>query len=128
MADTVGKGNRQMKVVIADDAEAMRNLLELMLTEVEGIDLIGMACNGVEAVHLVKELKPDVVVLDISMPDKSGIEVLKEIRIDDQSTVIIMYTVDPVLREACLRAGANFFISKTDLGELIEIFEQLKKS
>ncbi|MCI0388192.1 MAG: response regulator transcription factor [Acidobacteria bacterium] len=117
-----------MKVVIADDAEAMRNLLELMLTEVEGIDLIGMACNGVEAVHLVKELKPDVVVLDISMPDKSGIEVLKEIRIDDQSTVIIMYTVDPVLREACLRAGANFFISKTDLGELIEIFEQLKKS
>jgi DNA-binding NarL/FixJ family response regulator len=76
---------------------------------------------------LVKSLKPHVLVLDFSMPLKNGLEVIKEIRKDDSSTVIIVFTADPspFIRDVCLKAGANFFLDKSKGMELIDICNQI---
>jgi DNA-binding NarL/FixJ family response regulator len=119
------KKKRKLRVVIADDSEEIRSLLELLISEIEGIEISGEAKNGTEALRMVKELRPDVVVLDVSMPDKSGIEVLEEIREDYISTTIIMLTIDPQLREYCLHSGADHFFSKNEIGDLVEILQLL---
>jgi DNA-binding NarL/FixJ family response regulator len=122
---SVKSGKESLRVVIADDADEIRSLLDLVLSEIEGLAISGKAKNGAEALRMVKELNPDVVVLDVSMPEKSGIEVLQEIRKDGLSTTIIIFTIDPHLRQYSLNAGANYFLSKNEIGDLVEIFQQL---
>jgi len=114
---------KQLKIVIADDSEPIRDLLwETFLVE-PGLSVVGTAANGIEAIRVIRELKPDIVVLDISMPMMGGIEVLKEIRKDDQSTLIIMFTCHDsvVLSDFCRKIGANYFLTKTKLTKLLEI-------
>jgi DNA-binding NarL/FixJ family response regulator len=125
MRESVKNGKMPLRVLIADDADEIRSLLDLILSEIEGLAISGKAKNGAEALSMVKELNPDVVVLDVSMPEKSGIEVLQEIRKDDRSTTIIIFTIDPHLRQYSLNAGANYFLSKNEIGDLVEIFQQL---
>ncbi len=119
------ESNRELSVVIADDVEVMRELLKTTLSEIEGVKVKGVAEDGLEALRLVYDLHPDVLVLDISMPFKSGIEVMREIRVNNLSIDIIIFTIDSALRQASLNAGANFFLIKSELGKLIEIFEML---
>jgi DNA-binding NarL/FixJ family response regulator len=69
-----------MKVVIADNSEAVRERLSSMISEVPGVEISGQAKDGQEAIFLIEEIKPDVVVLDIRMPKGSSIDVLKYIR------------------------------------------------
>ncbi len=126
----VEKGDRgnlkELKIVIADDSVVVREQLRRAFAQVEGCVLIGIAADGSEAINMVRALKPDVVVLDISMPHRNGIQALREIRKEDPSTVIIMYTADPsvVLKESCLEAGANFYLDKLQIQELIDICEE----
>jgi CheY-like chemotaxis protein len=117
--------DRWLKIVVAEDAKGMRYLLQEVLLEVYGVVICGVAENGIEALRLIKEHRPDVVLLDISMPYMDGIQVMKEIRTQDQSTVIIIWTVDHSLRKFCLSAGADFFLQKTQIQKLIEILERL---
>lgn len=116
---------KQLKVVIAEDFRPLRNILRRRLSAIEGIEVVGVAADGVEALHLVRELKPHVLILDISMPRKDGIQVLKEIRARDTSTVIIIFTGESslVLRTLCQEEGANFFLEKTQINALIGICE-----
>jgi two-component system invasion response regulator UvrY len=125
MRQSAKNGKKPLHVVIADDADEIRSLLNLILSEIEGLVISGMAKDGAEALRMIKELHPDVVVLDVSMPEKSGIEVLQEIRKDDRTTTIIMFTIDPQVREYSLKAGADYFLSKNEIGDLVEIFLQL---
>jgi two-component system, NarL family, invasion response regulator UvrY len=128
MRESVKKGKRPLRVVIADDADEIRSLLDLVLSEIGGITICGKAKDGVEALRMVKYIHPDVLVLDVSMPDKSGIEVLQEIRRNDLSTTVIMFTIDPQLREYSLNAGADYFLSKNEIGDLVEIIQQLSEN
>ncbi len=125
MREREKNGKKSLQVVIADDADDIRALLDMFLSEIEGIAISGMAKNGAEALSMFKELQPDIMMLDISMPEKNGIEVLQEIRKDDLSTIIIIFTIDPHLREYSLKAGANYFFSKNEIGDLVEIFQEL---
>ena len=116
---------KHIKIVIAEDFRPLSSMLRRTLSAIEGIEVVGIAADGVEALRLVRELKPHVLILDISMPRKDGLEVLKEIRAEDPSTVIIMFTGESslVLRTVCQQEGANFFLDKTQVKELIEICE-----
>ena len=114
---------KQLKIVIADDSELVRDQLRATFLPEAGLSVVGTATNGIEAIRVIRELRPDVVVLDISMPQMSGIEVLKEIRKDDQATIIIMFTShnSAVLSSFCRKIGANYFLTKTQLTKLVEI-------
>ncbi|MGH8890095.1 MAG: response regulator [Acidothermaceae bacterium] len=71
---------RVYRVVVADDAAGIRALLRTLLTLEPDFDVVGLACDGAEAVELVSKLEPDLVVIDVSMPVMSGLEAIKSIR------------------------------------------------
>jgi DNA-binding NarL/FixJ family response regulator len=111
--------------MIAEDSGVVRTLLTALLSKIEKLEIIGVAPDGEVALLLIRGLKPDVVILDIEMPNMSGLEVLKEIRKDeDDSTVVIVFTSNESYRDECLVNGANYFLDKvTEFKLLIDILE-----
>ena len=116
-----------MKLLIVDDSVIVREILRDSLSEVEGIEIAGEASNASEAVEMIRRLRPDVVVLDFKMPDGNGLSVLKEIRNENLSPLVLMFTNYPHLqyRDACLDAGAHYFFDKSiDFDKVIEVLER----
>ena len=70
---------KKVKIVVVDDSEFVRKATSMMLEEEPSFEIVGTANNGEDAFNMVKELKPDVVTLDIEMPGISGLEVLERI-------------------------------------------------
>ena len=114
---------RELTILVADDSEAEREQLRHTFFQVCEPSVVVKTCATSAAVDEIRLSQPDVVVLDIPMPHRDGIQVLREIRRESQSAVIIMFTADPsvVLQEVCLEAGANYYLHKTQLRELIDI-------
>lgn len=101
------------KILIVDDAAFMRMMLKDILTK-RGHEVVGEAPNGNVAVEKYKELRPDLVTLDITMPEKSGIDALKEIREFDSNAKCLMCSAmgqQSMVLEA-IQAGAKDFIVK----------------
>lgn len=101
------------RILITDDALFMRVTLKNILTQ-NGYEVVGEAQNGVEAVKLYQELKPDLVTMDITMPEMDGIAALKEIRGGDPEAKVVMCTAmgqKNMVVEA-IQAGAKDFIVK----------------
>src|SRR5205085_2890714 len=96
---------------------------------IDEFKVVGIVSDGAEAVHIVKELKLHVLVLDLMMPVKDGVEALREIRAEDSTTVIVVFTDDSSPRnwKVSIDCGANYFLNKSQISELIEIchIEQL---
>ena len=103
-----------IRILIADDAVMMRAMLRDILNENEDFEIVGEAANGVEVIEKYKELKPDLVTMDIVRPLKSGIEATREIRELDDNAKIIMCSAlgqESLVTEA-LEAGALDFVVK----------------
>ncbi len=119
-----------IRVLIVDDAVFMRNMIKDIFSGDE-FEIVGEAANGVEAVERYKELKPDVVSMDIVMPLKSGIEAVKEIISIDESARIVMCSAlgqDTLIMEA-IEAGAKDFIVKPFKAEkVIEVVKRIAAS
>jgi len=101
------------RVLIADDAAFMRMILKNML-EKNGFQVVGEADNGAVAVKKFNELKPDIVTMDITMPEMDGIQALKEIKKLDSNSKIVMISAmgqESYVREAVM-LGAKGFIVK----------------
>lgn len=114
---------KELTIVVAEDSKILSDLVSRTLSKVKGLRVVGTAADGVSALSLVRELKPHLLVLDISMPLKDGIKVLEEIRAEDSSTVIVMFTSDqsPYVKQICLDFGANYFLDKAQISELVEV-------
>jgi len=101
------------KVMIVDDEENVREVLK-MITSALNFDVIAEISNGNEAVKVFREVKPDILFLDINMPFMYGDEVLEEIKNEIEATCVIMLTafsdVDDVKK--CIKLGATYFIRK----------------
>jgi len=121
---------KTLKIVVIDDSPVIREHLEQAFAPVEGCEIQGLAKNGDEGLRMVRSLKPDVVILDVSLPLRNGIEVLRDIREGDPDTIVIMFTADPslALREACRDAGANFYLGKAQLPELLDVCRILQRN
>ena len=113
----------EVRILVADDSEVEREQVLRTFYQVHGDSVVVKTCATRKAVEEIQLLRPDVLVLDIPAPHRDGIQVLREIRRESPSAVIIMFTADPsvVLQEVCLEAGANYYLHKTQLRELIEI-------
>ena len=104
-----------MKVLIVDDFGVVRNWIVTMLSDIEGVEVVGQATDAHAAVTAVRSLRPDVVILDIDMPHGSGLDVLREIKRSLNTAIVFMFSnmSDPQMRDRCLTAGADFFFDKT---------------
>ncbi|MGM0750440.1 MAG: response regulator [Bacillota bacterium] len=101
------------KILIVDDAAFMRMMIKDILTK-NGFDVVGEAADGSQAVDKYKELKPDLVTMDITMPEKDGIAALKEIKAIDSGAKIIMCSAmgQQAMVIDAIQAGAKDFIVK----------------
>ena len=99
-----------IRVVVADDVEDVRLLLRMNL-EIDGrFEIVGEAGDGNEAVKVVQELQPDAIILDLMMPEKSGIEAIPEILMSAPSTKILVLTAhDERRRVKAINAGAHVY-------------------
>ncbi|MRN52193.1 response regulator [Paenibacillus monticola] len=108
------------KVLIVDDAAFIRSHLKLLL-ESNGFEVIGEAGNGKEALEKIRVLRPDIVTLDITMPEMDGIECMAEINKMDDSPIIIMISAlgqELAVKKAMMN-GANGFIVKPYKSETV---------
>jgi DNA-binding NarL/FixJ family response regulator len=105
-----------IRVLVCDDADAFRLLLRYTLTEEPGIEVVGEAADGLEAVEAVGRLAPDVVLLDLTMPLLDGFDAIPAIlEAAPTARVIALSGWDPErMAEAALAAGAVAYVQKTD--------------
>lgn len=102
-----------IRVLIADDSALARQMLTRALSTDPRIEVVGTAKDGVEAVQRVRELRPDVVSLDVTMPEMDGIEALRHIMRDSDARVVMLSSLDdPETTYAALGAGAVDFVPK----------------
>jgi len=102
-----------LRVLVVDDALFMRNMLKEVFLKA-GYEVVGEAADGLEAVEQFRQLRPDLVTMDIVMPRKSGIEALQEIRKEHPEACIVMCSAmgqESLIIEA-VQAGARDFIVK----------------
>jgi DNA-binding NarL/FixJ family response regulator len=120
-----------MKVLIVDDAPLVRERLRALLQEVEGIEMIAEAEEQLEAIDRIKEIHPDVLILDIRLRGGSGINVLHKIKNHELFPTVIIFTNYPYprYREQYTKAGAHFFFDKsTEFERIPEILKMLIQS
>ena len=111
-----------IRVLIADDQRAVREGLAMLVGLTDDIQVVGTAANGVEAVALANELRPDVVLMDLRMPEMEGAEATRTIRTaqpDVNVLVLTTYADDDSLFPA-LQAGAHGYLTKDASAEEIE--------
>ncbi|MHC1737072.1 MAG: response regulator transcription factor [Ignavibacteriaceae bacterium] len=116
-----------MKILIADDSMIIRESLSKLITRNNPEDIISKAVNVGDAIRKIKEIEPDLVILDLAMPGGDGFDVMKEIRKRGKETVVIMLTnyATENNRRKSLEAKVDFFLDKTnEFEKVIEIIKQ----
>ncbi len=111
-----------IRVVLADDQRVVREGLAMLLRLLPGVEVVGAAADGDEAVALVGKLRPDVVLMDLGMPHCDGVEATRRLRADAPGVHVIVLTTYADDRSviAALRAGARGFLTKDAGADQIE--------
>jgi len=106
---------KNIRVLLADDHALVRAGIRALIDVMEGVEVVAEAGDGEEALRLIREHQPDVVLLDITMPQRSGFDVLEEARRDFPGVKIVILTVHDAGEYAirALRAGASGFLTKS---------------
>lgn len=105
-----------MKVLLADDSGLILDRLKEMLSMHKHVEVVASLKNGKETLEALRLFKPDLAIVDIKMPELSGLEVLNEIRKENNSTkfiILTLYTSD-YYRQLAIQAGADYFFNKAD--------------
>ena len=110
-----------IRILIADDHAIVRAGLKRIIEEDGGIELVAEAGSGREAIQMVREHQPDVVLLDISMPERSGIDALADIRRAHSGVRVLILSMHPEDQYAirCLSQGADGYMTKESAPELL---------
>jgi DNA-binding NarL/FixJ family response regulator len=116
-----------IRVLIADDQRVVREGLGMVLALMKGVEVVGAAADGAEAVTLTQAVRPDVVLMDLRMPRCDGVEATRRLRIEAPEVKVVVlttYSDDRSVLEA-LRAGARGYLTKDASGE--QIHEALRQ-
>ncbi|OLC53276.1 MAG: hypothetical protein AUH85_14565 [Chloroflexi bacterium 13_1_40CM_4_68_4] len=117
-----------LRVLVADDSGAVRESLAECLSAERDLQVIGHAADGPEALRLAQQLRPDVLLLDNSMPGLTGLEVARALRRSHPQIAIIMYTADGTCRLSAIAAGASAVMTKDEpIADLVQNIRSLPK-
>jgi two-component system, NarL family, response regulator DesR len=120
--------HKPVRVLLTDDSTPVRDRLRSLLNEQGSIQIVGEAASGEEALSLFAQHRPDALVLDIQLPDMSGIEVLRHIkRCAPHCTVVVLTNfAEAIYRQECHRHGADCFLHKnTEFDKVPEVLANL---
>jgi DNA-binding NarL/FixJ family response regulator len=109
-------GINEISVIIADDQIATRRALKALLAFEPRIVVIGEAANGREAIQLVGEKQPDLLLIDVHMPVLDGLKATQKIKSVWPDVKVVVYTMFPGYQEEAYRAGADYFLIKGSPG------------
>jgi two-component system chemotaxis response regulator CheY len=101
------------RILIVDDSFYMRTMLKNMLTDA-GYDVVGEAANGQQALEMAADTKPDLITLDVILPDNTGLDVLKGIRAEQPEVKVVMCSAvgQEIIVNEALESGATAYIVK----------------
>ena len=119
---------RRLRVLVVEDAPDLRGRLVSLVTEIPDLEIAGVAGSVGEASELLRTLRPDVALLDLRLPDGSGLDVLRDLRALNTGVFVAMITAfdTPRVRSSCLEAGADAFLSKnSEIDELPDLLRSI---
>lgn len=122
--------NNIIRVIIADDFEIIREGIKRVLDFEENIRVVGEAVNGDDALSQVKLLKPDILLLDMSMPKCSGIDLLKKIKEEKVKVKVIVLTVEnksEYINSAIEAGAAGYVVKESTTAEIVEAINTVYK-
>jgi len=122
--------NEKKRVLIVDDAQFTRNMLKNIIGKIEQIEVIGEASNGVEAISLYKKLNPDLVTMDLVMPEKGGIEATEEIlKINSKALIVVVSALgqEALVLEAAKKGAKDFIQKPFKTEQIIEVMDRILK-
>ena len=117
----------EKSILIVDDAMFMRLSLKTML-EKNGYKVVGEAENGIVAVEKYKELRPDIVTMDITMPEVDGVEALVQIRAIDGNAKVVMVSAmgqEVMIRKAIIAGAKNFIVKPFTVESVLKVLSTL---
>ena len=117
----MAQAKQVIRVLMADDHVIFRQGVRKLLEEEDDISIVGEAANGNECVLMMAKVKPDILLLDLNMPDKDGLTVLEELNFDSLPTQVIVLTATEDDREAvrAMRLGARGIVLKQSASDLL---------
>jgi DNA-binding NarL/FixJ family response regulator len=118
----------EIKLLIVDDLEHVRQGLRTILELAGDLKVVGEASNGLQAIQQVDRLHPDVVLMDLAMPQIDGLEATQRIKAQYPETGVVMITIhdSEETRDQAHRAGVDAFLAKgTDTGTLIQTIQEV---
>jgi two-component system nitrate/nitrite response regulator NarP len=117
-----------LKILIADDHPMIRTAIEVLLRDT-GLTIVGSATTGEEAIRSLQELRPDLLLLDLQMPEGSGMDVLRTVRSDGMTMRVVLLTAgieDPALMEAYSLKVDGMVLKNSDPAYLIECLDAVR--
>ncbi len=115
------KGKQPLRILVADDHAIFRDGLRKLLSDADDVSIIGEASNGVECIKMLAKLKPDILLLDLRMPEKDGLAVLEEVNFETTTTRVIVLTAAEDDRDVvrAMRLGARGVVLKQSASDLL---------
>jgi two-component system response regulator EvgA len=119
-----------MKILLADDSVLVLERLQEILGEIDQVEVVASLDNGIDTLKALRNLNPDVAIIDIQMPGLTGLEVLNTYRKENKSVIFIVMTFHSqgYYKQLAIQAGTNYFFNKVDdFEEITKVVETLCK-
>lgn len=114
----------KLRIVIADDERPARNFLKTILQNFDDVEIVGEAENGIEAVEIIKETKPDLALLDLQMPEATGLDVVKLLRKNQMPLIAFVTAYDEYAVQAFEVNAVDYLLKPVEVSRLRETLQR----